>query len=274
VWADARQFLEELERQVDAAEPARHADWLAWCRERRERYPVFQPARHVSTPGAINPYHFAHVLFEELAEDDVVLCGDATACIVFFQSAVIQPGMRLISNSGCASMGYDLPAAIGAAVARGGKRVICLAGDGSLQMNIQELQTVAHHRWPIKIFVLNNGGYLSIRQTQANFFGLLVGATPASGVSFPDYAKVADAYGLPSSRIDQPDFVSDLRRVLASPDPELCDVMLDRTQGFEPKLTSRRLPDGRMVSSPLEDMAPFLDREELRANMLVPLVEE
>ena len=204
----------------------------------------------------------------------MIACGDATATIVTFQCADIQLGQQMFSNSGAASMGYDLPAAIGAAVARGGKRVICLAGDGSLQMNIQELQTVAHHRWPIKLFVLNNGGYLSIRQTQANFFGLEVGATPESGVSFPDPLKLAQAYGLNASRIEGPDFAEALRRVLASPDPEVCEVMLDRTQTFEPKLTSRRLPDGRMVSSPLEDMAPFLSREELRGNMVVPLAEE
>src|SRR5208282_648347 len=180
VWCDARLFLEELERQWDAraAGAGKHRDWLAWCRERRLRYPVYQPAKHISAAGAVNPYHFLHTLSEELADDDVIVCGDATACIVTFQTARIKTRQRLFSNSGSASMGYDLPAAIGAAVARGGRRVICLAGDGSLQMNIQELQTLAHHRWPVKLFVLSNGGYLSIRQTQANFFGLAVGAGP------------------------------------------------------------------------------------------------
>ena len=275
VCSDALIFLEELERQLDGykAAPA-HASWLAWCRERKKRYPVFQPEKQISKGPRINPYHFAKVLFEELAADDVIVCGDATACIVTFQSADIRLGQRLFSNSGAASMGHDLPAAIGAAVAREGRRVICLAGDGSLQMNIQELQTVAKHRWPLKIFVLCNGGYLSIRQTQANFFGLQVGATPESGVSFPDHVKLAQAYGINATRLDKPDFAADLRRVLASPDPEVCEVMLDREQTFEPKLTSRRLPDGRMVSSPLEDMWPFLSREELAENMIVPLMEQ
>ena len=213
------------------------------------------------------------MLFEELADDDVVVCGDATACIVFFQSADLRGTQRIFSNSGSASMGWDLPAALGAAAARGGGRVICLAGDGSLQMNAQELQTLAHHGWPIKLFVLNNGGYLSIRQTQTNFFGLAVGAGPGSGVSFPDYARLAAAYGLPARRLDQADFRAALRAALASAGPEVCEVMLDAEQGFEPKLTSRRLPDGKMVSSPLEDMAPFLPREELRANMIVPVME-
>jgi acetolactate synthase-1/2/3 large subunit len=274
VCSDVRLFLEEMERQLVAHRPSgEHAGWLAWCRERTQRYPVFQPERQTCKGPEINPYHFAHVLFQELAPDDVIACGDATATITTFQCAHVQLGQRLFSNSGAASMGHDLPAAIGAAVARGGKRVVCLAGDGSLQMNIQELQTVAHHRWPLKLFVLNNGGYLSIRQTQSNFFGLQVGATAESGVSFPDHVRLAQAYGLGATRLVGPDFVQELRRVLASPGPEVCEVMLDRNQTFEPKLTSRRLPDGRMISSPLEDMAPFLSREELRENMLVPLLE-
>ena len=235
---------------------------------------MFQPDKHVSRDGAINPYDFARWLFGELADDDVIVCGDATACIVFFQSAKLRGTQRIFSNSGSASMGWDLPAAIGAAAARGGKRVICLAGDGSLQMNVQELQTLAHHGWPVKVFVLNNGGYLSIRQTQTNFFGLAVGAGPASGVSFPDYVKVAAAYGLPATTARQGGFPRwKLRAVLAAEGPTVCEVMLDAEQGFEPKLTSRRLPDGRMVSSPLEDMAPFLSREELRENMIVPVME-
>jgi len=275
ICSDARLFLEEMDRQLTAhTPPESHRNWLAWCAERQRRYPVFQPEKQTSQGQEINPYHFAHVLFQELAADDVIACGDATATITTFQCADIQLGQRLLSNSGAASMGYDLPAAIGAAVARDGKRVICLAGDGSVQMNIQELQTIAHHRWPIKLFVLNNGGYLSIRQTQSNFFGLQIGSTAESGVSFPDHVKLAGAYGLHGSRLEGPDFVEQLRLVLASPHPEVCEVMLDRTQTFEPKLTSRRLPDGRMVSSPLEDMAPFLSREELQENMLVPLLEE
>jgi acetolactate synthase I/II/III large subunit len=272
ICADAREFLTALDAAIDARsiEAARHAEWLTWCRERVARYPVFDPVRQASKPGAINPYHFARELFSCLGDDDVIVCGDATACIVTFQSSVIRTCTRLFSNSGSASMGYDLPAAIGAAVARGGKRVICLAGDGSLQMNIQELQTVRHHGFPIKLFVLNNGGYLSIRQTQTAFFGLAVGAGAESGVSCPDFVRVAEAYGLPAARLDQPDFRGALSAILAAPGPQVCEVVLDPAQGFEPKLSSRRLPDGRMVSSPLDDMAPFLDREELAHNRLVP----
>ena len=180
----------------------------------------------------------------------------------------------MFCNTGDASMGYDLPAAAGAAVARDGKRVICLAGDGSIQMNIQELQTVAHHCLPIKIFVLNNDGYLSIRMTQGNFFKRFVGESPRSGVSFPDIVKLAQAYGLPACRIEGEDFETQLVEALRVPGPIVCDVMLDPEQVFEPKLSSRQLPDGRMVSASLEDMAPFLNREELKANMLSPAVGE
>ena len=142
-----------------------------------ERYPAVGTSSGRAL-APINPYHFVERLFEHLAADDVVVCGDATATIVPFQAARLQRGQRLFSNSGSASMGYDLPAAVGAAVARPGRRVICLAGDGSLQMNIQELQTVRHHRLPVKLFVLDNGGYLSIRSTQQNFFGATIGSGP------------------------------------------------------------------------------------------------
>ncbi|MBA4015779.1 MAG: acetolactate synthase [Pirellula sp.] len=274
VHDDCRLFLEELERQLEdsAYERERHAPWLAWCRGLREKYPVVQEKHRRSVEG-VNSYHFIEELFARLNDDDVVVCGDATACIVPFQVASLRRGQRLFSNSGSASMGYDLPAAIGAAVARGGKRVICLAGDGSVQMNIQELQTIVHHQLPIKIFTLNNGGYLSIRQTQQNFFGRLAGAGPSSGVSFPDMTRIAAAYGIPASRIEGLPCGEQIERALAESGPVLCDVMLDLAQGFEPRLSSKQLPDGRIVTAPIEDMFPFLDPQELRENMRVPLWE-
>lgn len=270
IHCDVRLFLEEMERQIDAGAPrANFAEWAAWCRERVRRYPA--TAGKQSPAGLLNPYLFIADLFRNLADDDVVICGNATACIVPYQVAELKRGQRLISNSGSASMGHDLPAAIGAAVARGGKRVICLAGDGSLQLNIQELQTLAHHKLPVKIFVLNNNGYLSIRGTQESFFGNMIGESPASGVSFPDYVKVAQAYGLEASRIQAANVAEGLSAVLASDGPHVCDVILDPAQRFEPRLSSKRLPDGRMVTAPLEDMFPFLEREEFEQNMLIPV---
>ena len=165
-------------------------------------------------------------------------------------------------------MGYDLPAAIGAAFARPRKRVICVAGDGSIQMNVQELQTVVHHHLPVKIFILNNSGYLSMRMTQSGFFGRLTGESAASGTSFPDMVKVACAYGIPSIRIDRQSQLAQIDLVLATEGPSLVDVLLDPTQEFEPRSRARQLPDGRIVSPNLEDMYPFLDESELMDNVI------
>jgi acetolactate synthase-1/2/3 large subunit len=174
-------------------------------------------------------------------------------------------------------MGYDLPAAIGAAFARpGAKRIICLAGDGSIMMNLQELQTIAGHRLPIKVFVLNNGGYHSIRQTQAAYFpDHIIGCGTDSGLSFPRFDKIADTFGFSYSRCEtHAELSAKIGAALETSGPTLCEVVLDLRQQFAPKVASRKLDDGRMVSSPLEDMAPFLTREELRANMIVPLKED
>ena len=268
VHSDLKVFLRWLLQELAAAQyQPHHEEWLRWCRERLARYPAVQPRQRVSGPP-FNVYHFIEQLSDRLTPGDVVVCGNATATIVPFQVMQIKKGQRLISNSGAASMGYDLPAALGAAFAHG-RRVICLAGDGSLQMNIQELQTLAHHRLPVKIIVLNNGGYLSIRTTQMNFFGRCVGESPASGVSFPDFVKVGSAYGIPSVRLDRVECLPVLWRALESDGPALCEVILDPAQEFEPRLKSKQLPDGRLVSPPLEDMYPFLDPAELAENMLI-----
>ncbi len=275
IVADARAFLGEMLTQLDRCDwdASLHSGWLAWCKNRQARYPAVLP-RQRAFHGRINPYHFMEVLFDLLQADDAVVTGNATACIVAFQVARLKMGQRLFSNSGSASMGYDLPAAIGAAVARAGRRVICLAGDGSLQLNVQELQTVAHYRLPIKLFVLNNGGYLSIRTSQKGFFGSTVGESPATGVSFPELEYLARAHDLPFARLDMADFSSPLQQVLDRAGPVLCEVLLDPEQGFEPRQSSRQLPDGRIVSAPLEDMYPFLDREELADNLLIPVWDQ
>jgi acetolactate synthase-1/2/3 large subunit len=275
IVCDARHFLQELDLQLDriSYDASRHAEWITWCQERVGRYDLRRAYPEISN-GLLNPYGFVRSLFEQLASDDVVVCGDGTACVATFQVATIRAGQRMFTNSGCASMGYDLPAAIGAAFARDGRRVICLGGDGSIHLNIQELQTVKQHNLNLKIFVINNGGYLSIRQTQNAYFGRLVGEGPQSGLSFPDYSALGEAYGLQVMRIDASDHQGAIARALALPGPVLCEVFVDPCQEFQPKLASRLLPNGRMVSSPLEDLAPFLDREELAENMLVPLVED
>ncbi|HWZ94884.1 MAG TPA: thiamine pyrophosphate-binding protein [Opitutaceae bacterium] len=273
VHADLREFLPALARAT-ADWPPRHAKWLAWCRERVKLYPVVL-AEYWKLTEKVNPYCFMDRLFAQLHEDEIVVCGDGTACVTAFQAATIRPGQRLFHNSGCAAMGYDLPAAIGVATARPDlARVICLAGDGSIMMNLQELQTIAGRKLPVKIFVLNNSGYHSIRQTQANFFSdNIVGCGTDSGLSFPDFGRVADAFGLSFQRCTRhADLDAAITATLDSPGAALCEIVLDLAQAFSPKLSSRKLEDGRMITAPLEEMAPFLSREELKANMLVPLL--
>jgi acetolactate synthase-1/2/3 large subunit len=266
IASDLKLFLRTLHHALEAEHyKPLHQDWLAWCRERVARYSVVQERQRQAGPP-LNPYYFMELLSAALAEDDVVVCGNASACILPFQVMKIRKGQRLISNSGAASMGYDLPASIGAAVGREGRRVICLAGDGSLQLNIQELQTVVHHRLPVKIVVLNNGGYLSIRSTQKNFFGRVMGESSGSGVSFPDFVKVGSAYGIPSVRVERAAEMDKVRAALEAPGPALIEVMLDPDQEFEPRSRSKVLPDGTIVSPPLEDMYPFLSPEEMAAN--------
>jgi len=269
IHCDLKLFLRELlsKCDVEAYRPGIHDAWLAWCRERVQRYPVVRDSQRQPGPP-LNPYYFVEQLSARLADDDVIVCGNASSCIVPFQTLRLGRNQRLISNSGSASMGYDLPAAIGAAFAHPGKRVICLAGDGSIQMNIQELQTVVHHHVPLKIFVLNNSGYLSMRMTQSSFFGRLTGESAASGTSFPDMVKVACAYGIPSVRIDRQSQLAQVDHALAAEGPALIDVVLDPNQEFEPRSRARQLPDGRIVSPNLEDMYPFLDDTELMDNAI------
>jgi len=266
---DLKRFMTALTHQCEAEHylPSTHSSWLAWCRERVLRYPVVQDRQRQPGPP-LNPYYFIEQLSARLADDDVIICGNATACIVPFQVMRLRAGQRLISNSGSASMGHDLPAAIGAAFARPGKRTICLAGDGSVQMNIQELQTVVHHHLPLKIFVLNNSGYLSMRMTQSGFFGRLTGESGSSGASLPDMVKIACAYGIPSTRIDRASQFEQIDRALAADGPTLVDVVLDPAQEFEPRSKARQLPDGRIVSPNLEDMYPFLDETELMDSVI------
>ncbi|MFI5362311.1 MAG: thiamine pyrophosphate-binding protein [Elusimicrobiota bacterium] len=274
VHADLGDVIRELLRGDYAGPTAAQRRYLEWCRQRRARYPVVLPSYH-EAKDCVNPYCFMEELFQELPEGERIVTGDGTACVTAFQAAKLKKGQRLYSNSGCASMGYDLPAAVGASVATDKGRVICLAGDGSIQMNLQELQTIVTHRLPIKIFVLNNRGYHSIRQTQQNFFpDNIVGCGTESGLGFPDFEKLARAYGIPYRRAGaHAELREAIRRTISEEGPGMCEVALDLTQQFAPKPASRRLPDGRMVSSPLEDQAPFLDRGEFRENMIIPPLE-
>lgn len=251
-----------------------HKTWLAWCLERRHRYPVV-PQQYWENER-VNPYCFIQSLFEQLPEDQITVTGNGTACVVSFQAAQLRSGQRLWTNSGCASMGYDLPAAIGACKASDGQSIVCLAGDGSIMMNLQELQTIVGNQLPIKIFILNNSGYVSIFQTHRNFFGgVEVGSGPKSGVSFPDFGKLSIAFGIPYVKcICHFDLKDGIRKTLLTDGPVICEIMLDENIVFAPKLTAKQHDDGRITSSPLEDLAPFLSRPELRENMIIDIIED
>ena len=245
-----------------------YLEWKNWCRERKEKYPVVLP-EYKGVKNSVNPYFFVETLTKCLNEKSITVTGNGTASVCTFQASVVKKNQRFICNSGCASMGYDLPAAIGACFANNKKDVICLAGDGSIMMNIQELQTVKHHNLPIKLFILNNDGYISIKQTQNNFFnGRQIASGKESGVSFPDFIKVAQAFDLSALRItNQDNLKEEIQKILSTKGTVVCEVMLQNDYIFQPKHSSEKLPDGKFVSKPLEDMYPFLDRDEFKENM-------
>lgn len=272
VHADAKDLMVSL--NMKAAGPVfGNAEWIARCREWREKYPVVTDAQYAQE-GIANVYCFIKELSRRLGEGHVTVAGNGSACVAGTQSYVIAKGQRFIVNSAIASMGYDLPAAIGACIAKGKADMVCLSGDGSLQMNIQELQTIVTNKLPIKIFVISNDGYHSIRQTQTNMFhSNFCGIDGDKGeLGFPDLSKLAVAYGYPYYSIRDNSEMDTIDDVLKEPGYAVCEVFVDRKQFFEPKSATKRLPDGTLLSAPLEDLAPFLDEDELRHNMCIDLV--
>ncbi len=269
ICADLKDFFKSFEKLFPKLK-GDYREWMEWCRVRKEKYSPHKNPEYLKEADGINPYKFILALTEAMEEKSVMIAGNGTACVALFQAGTVKKNQRIFWNSGDASMGYDLPAAIGACFANDKKDVICLAGDGSIMMNLQELQTVKHYNLPVKIIVLNNAGYSSIRQTQKNFFGeKLVACSDDSGVSMPDFAKLALGFDLPSTKIENSENLEkQIAEVLAKPGPIICEVILQRDYIFQPKLSSEKLPDGRMISKPLEDMFPFLDREEFMSNIL------
>ncbi len=269
----------------DGGEGLPGRDWVQTCQMWKERYPVVQPKHLVDDDTkAANVYALCQALSSRLTEGQITVVGNGSACVAGGHSFIIKKGQRFISNDAVAAMGYDLPAAVGACLAAhdpefySGKEpgdIILLTGDGSIQMNLQELQTIIHHRMPIKIFLINNGGYHSIRQTQKNFFpGPLVGIGVDSGdLSFPDMEKLAAAYGFPyvCARHNS-ELAGAIEKALSLKGPVICEVFVTMDQNFEPKSSGRRLADGTMVSPPLEDLSPFLPEEEMEAMMIIPRI--
>ena len=241
-----------------------YSAWARWCHKIVEKFDVSKEHQQ-QADKPLNPYMVIDRVFRHMRSNDMVVCGNASACILPFQIGKLQDEQRMFSNSGSASMGYDLPAAIGAAIGGSSenKRVICFAGDGSLQMNIQEFQTLKTSGLNVVVIVINNGGYLSIWQTHENFFGRVIGATPASGVDFPDFAAVAKAYGLKSAAIKSIDDLMILDQLMLEDGPVIIDITVDPRQEFVPRIKSRIGDDGKFVTPELDDMHPFMPAEEI-----------
>ncbi|MBQ8848654.1 MAG: thiamine pyrophosphate-binding protein [Candidatus Gastranaerophilales bacterium] len=265
--ADCKTFIQKLLKED--IKKFENENWLNWCSDIKKKYPPLTEAKRIAH-NPIEPYYFIDKLIQEFSSDEVVVGGNGTAFLVPFQVGKVKKGQRYIWNSGDASMGYDLPAAIGACFANNLKRTICLAGDGSIMMNLQELQTIKHYNLPIKLFVLNNNGYISIQQTQKNFFeGRMTACTVNSGVSIPDFIKIGKAFEIETVKIDKLDNLEEqIKNVLNSSGPILCEVMLSPDYIFAPKLSAKKLDDGTMISPSLEDLYPFLDRDEFEGNVI------
>ena len=238
--------------------------WLAKIKEVRDAFPLSDVELGQGNSGdKLNPYHFLAELFESLNETDIVVAADASASVMAFQVAKPKKGQRIFTNAGSASMGYEFPAAIGAAVANPDLRVICLAGDGSSMLNIQELETIVRYNLNVKIFCLANDGYLSIKQSQDNFFGRRKGVNKESGLNFLDFQLVCESAGLKYSQVHSADGIPALQKLLSDSGPIFVEVIVDPGQGFAPKLGSRQLENGSIVSNSLEYMSPELESQKI-----------
>ncbi|MGV8108361.1 thiamine pyrophosphate-binding protein [Methanospirillum sp.] len=275
IRCDGKKFLEEMVIQA----PENHDQVFRSWRETTLKYKTYNVIPHEwrDQKDYVNPYVFVDVLSHELTNNDVtVVDGGGTVFTTTFQAVNVKEGQRVVSSTGIASMGSGLPESIGACLAKGGGRTVCLCGDGSMQLNIQELQTIIHHNLPIKIFVFNNDGYLAIRHTQNGFLeGNYVGSDESGGVSLPNFRKVAKAYGIKVSRIsNHKKLERKIQSIISEDGPVLCEIMISREQEVIPRQGFYLRSDGAFVPRPLEDMYPYLDRKEFLENMMVePLTE-
>ena len=278
IWADAKDFLKKMDGLMEDEHPvSTQEEWNKTCQKWKTEYPVVQPHQWEENGRTANVYAFIKYLSSRLPENSLTAVSNGACCVVGNQTYVIQKGSRMANNSAVASMGYGLPAAIGTCIGGKRKETICLEGDGSIMMNLQELQTIITNKLPIKIFLINNNGYHSIRITQTNLFNKnFVGIGEESkDLGFPEFKKIAEAFGYPyycaSSNAEMMKVVDE---VLKTEGPVFCEIFTDTEQVWEPKSSTKRLEDGTLVSPPLEDLAPFLPREELEKIMIVPMIEE
>lgn len=275
VSMDAGLFIQGLLKRSDCIKTRNRTDWLTKCQKWKDKYPFVLPGHRTGTTG-ISVYAFSETLSEALTGEHIILPGNAgNACELFLTAFKVKAGQRVFHNKGTGAMGFCQPAAIGACLASGKKPTVCIDGDGGFQLNIQELETARRLALPIKFFIMNNRGYASIRSSQQGYFGRLTGADTTSGLTLPDVVEVAKAYGLSTARIsNSQNLRQQINQVLNMADPVVCDVMIIPDEPRAPRVSSMQKPDGSMVSKPLEDMWPFLDREEFKANMIVNPLED
>ncbi|MEK7618162.1 MAG: thiamine pyrophosphate-binding protein [Patescibacteria group bacterium] len=272
VNADVKIFFSAMNESFTAG----GKEWLEKCLSWKQRYPVCLP-EYAQTKNGINLYYFVDRLSKFLKDDSVVVADAGSAMYAPAQGLKLQKQQRFLISGGDAEMGFTIPASVGVSMAGNKREVIAITGDGSFQFNIQELQTIVYHKLPIKLFVWNNDGYLSIRFTQRRFFaGREHGTDKTNGISFPDLEKIAYAYGIHYIKIPDNEHLDDaISRVLDYRGPVICEVICIPDQEIIPTVSSKKREDGTMVSKPLEDMYPFLDREEFKEQMVIePLKEE
>jgi len=276
VSSDASQFIEEFLRQASKIVKRSRSCWLNRTRDWQSKYPVVLQ-EYWNTQDVVNTYVLMDVLSDELSAADLLVPGSSGPCSdIFMQAFRLRSGQRVVNAPGLGAMGTGLPGSIGACLASGRKRTVCVNGDGGFQLNIQELETVRRLELPIKYFILCNGGYGSIMATQRNYFqGRFTGSDPSSHLTLPDIRRVANAYGIPTAHIhDHGEIRNQVRAVLAQPGPVICAVDVSPDERTAPRVISKVQADGSIVSYPMEDMWPFLDRDEFQANMVVPAAEE
>ena len=278
IWADAKDFLEKMDKAITDTPIYFGEEWLTACQRWKKNYPVVQPRQWEENGTTANVYAFVKYMSSRLPENSLTAVSNGACCVVGHQAYEIKKGSRVANNSAIARMGYGLPAAIGTCIGGNRMQTICLEGDGSIMMNLQELQTILTNKLPIKIFMINNSGYHSIRITQSNLFSehSKVGIGEESGdLSFPDFKKISEAFGYPYySACSNKEMKEVVDKVLSLDGPVFCEIFTDTEQRWEPKSSTKRLEDGTLVSPPLEDLAPFLPREELKEIMFIPLMED
>jgi acetolactate synthase-1/2/3 large subunit len=276
ICADAKAFLQELLLQKDSVHLPDHSAWDARCADWKTRYPVVTD-EHRNPGSRVSIFNLAEVIGTESSPNDLLVSGSSGSGIeIFLLACPTRNGQRIYHTAGLGAMGYGLPMALAVSIGSGRKRTILVDGDGGFQFNIQELETASRLKLPVKFFVLNNDGYASIRASQTGYFGKAsIGCDARTGLTVPDLSKIAAAYNIPCMVIEnQLHLREDVRRALEMEGPVMIDVRVIPDEVRAPRLQSYQKPDGSFVSKPLEDMFPFLPREEFLANMIVkPLPE-